>query len=171
MKSLAITGNFPEANVEALAVVVFKGEKADSGELKELDAVSGGLMGSVVGSDEFKGESGETALIRFAPKGKVKASRLLLIGGGEKSDYKSHNVSVAAGTAVRTFQKLKVKSLALSPRAEDGTVEVAQAAMQGALCSRFELDKYKSSDRTLPTIGTFGVHIEGAKSSEIKNGL
>ena len=171
MKSLAITGNFPEANVEALAVVVFKDEKADSGELKELDAVTSGLMSSVVGSDEFKGEPGETALIRFAPKGKVKASRLLLIGGGEKSDYKPYNVSVAAGTAVRTFQKLKVKSLALSPRAEDSTVEAAQAAMQGALCSRFELDKYKSSDRTLPTIGTFGVHIERAKSSEIKNGL
>ena len=36
MKFQGITGNFTEANVEALAVAVFKGEKASSGELKEL---------------------------------------------------------------------------------------------------------------------------------------
>jgi leucyl aminopeptidase len=171
MKSLAVTGNFPETNVDALAVVVFKGEKADSGELKALDAISGGLVRAVIGSDEFKGESGETSLIRFAPSGKVKASRLLLIGVGEKADYGNHHVSMAAGTAVRAFQKLKVKSLAFSPRAAGNAVEVAQAAMQGALCSRFELDKYKSADRTMPTVGSFGVHVEGAKSSDLRNGL
>ena len=40
MKSQAITGNFIESNVEALAVAVFKGEKASSGVLKELDELN-----------------------------------------------------------------------------------------------------------------------------------
>ena len=35
MKFQGITGNFTEANVEALAVAVFKGESAASGVLKD----------------------------------------------------------------------------------------------------------------------------------------
>jgi len=171
MKSLAITGNFPEANVEALAVVVFKGEQATSNGLKELDSVSGGLLSSIIGSEEFKGESGETVLIRFAPKGKVRASRLLLIGGGEMSECQAHHVGIAAGTALRAFNKQKIKSLALSPRTSLDAAAVAQAAIQGAICSTFELDKYKSSERSKQTVNTFGVHVEGAKPNDVKRGL
>jgi len=171
MKSLAITGNFPEANVEALAVVVFKGEQATSSGLKELDAVTGGLLGSVVGSEEFKGESGETALIRFTPKGKEKASRVLLIGGGDKTECMVHHVAVAAGTALRSFNKQKIKSVALSPRTSLDAASVAQAAIQGAICSAFELDKYKSADRSKQAVTTFGVHVEGAKPADLKKGL
>jgi leucyl aminopeptidase len=171
MKSLAITGNFPEANVEALAVVVFKGEQATSSGLKELDALTGGLLSSVVGSEEFKGESGETALIRFAPKGRVKATRVLLIGGGDKNECMAHHVGVAAGTALRAFNKQKIKSIALSPRTSLDAASVAQAAIQGAICSAFELDKYKSSDRSKQTVATFGVHVEGAKPADLKKGI
>ena len=171
MKSLAVTGSFPEANVEALAVAVFKGEKADAPDLQELDALTGGIMGSLLGTDEFKGEAGETVLLRFAPNGRNQASRLLLIGAGDREEYRSHNVSVVAGTAVRSMQKLKVKSVALAPRSGGNAVEVAQAAMQGAVCSQFELDKYKSADKTKSTVDNFGVYIAGAKPADLKNGM
>ena len=171
MRSVAVTGSFPEANVEALAVAVFKGEKANSAELQELDALTGGLLASVVGTDEFKGEPGETALIRFKPSGKAKATKLLLIGAGDKDEYRPHNVSVVAGTAVRALQKLKAKSVALAPRSGGNAVEVAQAAMQGAVCSQFELDKYKSSDKTKTTVDSFALFIAGAKPADLKNGL
>jgi leucyl aminopeptidase len=171
MKSLAVTGSFPEANVEALAVAVFKGENAGTQDLQELDALTGGIMGSLLGTDEFKGEAGETALLRFAPIGKNKASRLLLVGAGDREEYHSHNVSIVAGTAVRSLQKLKVKSVALAPRSGGNAVEVAQAAIQGAVCSQFELDKYKSADKTKSTIDTFGVFIAGAKPADVKNGI
>ena len=171
MRSLAITGNFPEANVEALAVVVFKGEKATSAGLKELDAVTGGLLGSLIGSDEFKGESGESTLVRFAPKGKVTASRLLLIGGGEKGDCKAHHIAVAVGAAVRFFNKQKVKTVALSPRTSLDAVSVGQAAFQGAITSTFELDKYRSADKSKQTVTTFGIHVDGAKPADLKKGI
>ena len=171
MKSLAVTGSFPEANVEALAVAVFKGENAGTQDLQELDALTGGIMGSLLGTDEFKGEAGETVLLRFAPTGKNKASRLLLVGAGDREEYRAHNVSIVAGTAVRSLQKLKVKSVALAPRSGGNAVEVAQAAIQGAVCSQFELDKYKSADKTKSTIDTFGVFIAGAKPADVKNGI
>ena len=72
-----------------LAVAVFKDEKATGGFLKDLDKLTGGLIASVIKSEEFKGEAGETVLLHFAPKGKVKASRFLLVGVGEKTDYKT----------------------------------------------------------------------------------
>jgi len=48
MKSQAITSNFQDANVEALAVAVFKDEKATGGFLKDLDKVTGDLIASVI---------------------------------------------------------------------------------------------------------------------------
>src|SRR5690606_34840979 len=119
----------------------------------------------------FKGESGETSLVRLAPKGKVKASRLLLIGGGDKNEYKPFNVAMAAGTAVRTFNKQKVKSVALSVRTSLDAASVAQSATQGAITSTFELDKYRSADRSKQTVSTFGIHVDGAKPADIKKGI
>ncbi len=68
MKFQGITGGFTEANVEALAVAVFKGEKAASAELKDLDKLTGGLVAEVMKSEGFKGDAGQTALLRFAAK-------------------------------------------------------------------------------------------------------
>ena len=65
MKFTGISGNFTEANADALAVTVFKGEKATSGILQDLDKLTGGLVSSVMKSEEFKGDSGQTALLRF----------------------------------------------------------------------------------------------------------
>ena len=47
-------GSFADADVQALAVPVFKDEKADEGLIKELDAASGGLVRSVIEAEEVK---------------------------------------------------------------------------------------------------------------------
>ena len=90
------TGNFSEADAEALAVVVFKGEKATSATLKDLDKLTGGGIAAVFKSEEFKGDKGQTALLRFASKGKVKARSLMLLGVGEQADYTTAEVAVAS---------------------------------------------------------------------------
>src|SRR5215210_488605 len=101
MKFQGITGNFAEANAEALAVAVFKGEKPGSGVLKELDQLTGGLIGPIIKTEEFKGDAGQIALIRFAADGNVKASRLLLVGVGDQAEYTGASVARAAGAATR----------------------------------------------------------------------
>ncbi len=172
MKSQAITSNFQDANVEALAVAVFKDEKATGGFLKDLDKVTGGLVASVIKNDEFKGETGETALVYFSGSGKVKANRLLLVGVGERQDYKASSVSALAGTAARALRKKNVKSFALAPRCDDDNVSsVAQYAMQGVLTSQFELDKYKTKDKNTKEINNFVLFVEGGKPADLKNGL
>ena len=171
MKSQAITGNFQEANVDALAVAVFKNEKATDGLLKDLDGLTGGLISQVIKEEDFKGEVGETALIRFAPSGKVKAKSVLLVGVGEKADYNSADIAAVSGGATRFLRKRNVKSFALATRLEDDVVEAARCAMQGVVTSQFELDKYKSSGKSKQEITNFVLYVEGARSSDLKNGL
>ncbi len=59
MQVEASRGPIEELDVQALAVAVFKSEKADDGFLKKLDELSGGLVRSVLDADEFTGKEGE----------------------------------------------------------------------------------------------------------------
>ena len=171
MESQGISGNFSEANVEALAVVVFKDEKASSDVLKELDDLTGGHISAVLKAEEFKGESGETSLLRITPKGKVKASRLLLVGAGDRTEYQAADVSIAAGTATRFLRKCNVKSIAFLPRYEGSALSAAQHAVQGAVTCQFELDKYKTKEKNDKAVTKFVVCVEGAKPADLKNGV
>jgi leucyl aminopeptidase len=172
MKSLAITDKFTDANVEALAVAVFKNEKASSDALKDLDVLTGGLIASVIKAEEFKGETGETALLRFAAAGKNKASRLLLIGVGDADDYSAADVANVAGTASRFLRKRNIKSFAFMPRCTGDATEIAQTSVQGVIVSHFELDKYKSKrDNEPKPLETFVVCVEGASKSDLQIGL
>jgi len=171
MKSQGITVNFSDANVDALAVAVFKDEKPTAAELKDLDKLTGGLVSALIKAGEFKGEPGDTALVRFAPKGSVKASRLLLVGVGEKADYKASDVAAVAGTATRFLRKRNLKSFALLPRCGADAKDVAQNAMQGFVTSQYELDKYKTKDKNENTVDSFVLCIDGAKPADLKDGL
>ena len=171
MKFQAITGDFAQADADALAVAVFKGEKAGSGELKDLDKMTGGLIGSVIKGEEFKGESGETAFLRFAAKGGVKAGRLLLVGMGERGEYKGPSVAQFAGAAVRFLRKRNIKRIALLARFDGDAVAAAQNAVQGCITSQFELDKYKTKDRNDKTVDAAIVCVNGANAADLKRGI
>lgn len=171
MKFQGISGNFSEANVEALAVAVFKGEKASSDSLKELDALTGGLIAAVIKNEEFKGESGSTVLIRFVAAGKVKATRLLLVGVGEEKEYTAAGIAAASGCATRYLRKRSVKSFAFMPRGGATAVEAAQNSICGAITSQFELDKYKTKDKNTKSVDLLVVCVDGAKPADLKNGI
>jgi leucyl aminopeptidase len=170
MKSKGINKNFADTKVDALATVVFKGEKVSDDFLKELDGLTDGQIKDVIAADEFKGEKGETVLLRFkADKGK--SGRLLLVGAGEKDEYRAAGVAVAAGTATRALRGLNYKSFAFSPRCGEDAVAVAANAFQGAITSQFELDKYKTKDKNDKEVESITVHIEDAKPADLKKGL
>src|SRR5690349_9684652 len=115
MKLTGINGNFTGANTAVLVVPVFKNEKATTYSLKDLDKLSGGLIAGLMKAEGFKGDSGQTALLRFVPKGKVKASRLLLVGVGDKADYRVSEVATVSGTATRYLRSRGLNGFALLP--------------------------------------------------------
>ena len=171
MKSQAIIGNYQDANVDAIAVAVFKGEKSGETFLQEIDDLTGGLVAPLFKNEEFKGEAGEVAVLRFASAKKGKAGKVLLIGVGEKAEYNAPAVSVLAGTAVRTLLKQNTKSFVLVPRAEIEAGETASAAMQCVVTSQYEIDKYKTKDKKDKALESFVLYVAGADEKALKDGL
>src|SRR5882724_2256047 len=110
------SGTIQELDVQALAVAVFKDEKADDGFLKELDGRCSGMIKSVVDGEELKGKEGETVFLHLSGNDNGKARRILLVGVGERSDYTRASVSEMAGTAVRSLRAKSIKSIGLAPR-------------------------------------------------------
>ncbi|MBV9241384.1 MAG: aminopeptidase, partial [Acidobacteria bacterium] len=171
MRFQGISGNFAEANADALAVPVFKGEKPTDGVLKGLDRVTKGLVSALFKAEGFKGDAGQEAFIRFEPRGKAKARGLLLLGVGDEKNYKAHSVAAATGAATRFFRKRNIKSFAILPRGSADAVETAQNAAQGAITSQFELDKYKTKDKLDKAVRTCVICIDGAQLPDIKHGI
>lgn len=171
MDTQVSTGQLKELDIQALAVAVFKDEKADEGFLKELDATTGGLIKSVIESEELKGKEGETIYLHLAgTDGGLKARRLLLVGVGVREDYGSAQVSQMAGTAARFLRGRSIKTFALVPRAEGDAEKCAAAAAEGAVMGLFEPDKYRTVEKEERMIDRVVVHIEGADEEALKRG-
>lgn len=171
MQVEASRGPIEELDVQALAVAVFKSEKADDGFLKKLDELSGGLVRSALDADEFSGKEGETAYFHLVGNNSLKARRLLLIGVGEASEYKSAQVSHMAGTAVRSLRSKNVKSIAVLPRASGDVFETAAKASEGAYIALFDPDKYRTVDKEEKTVDRFVVAVEGAEEDALQRGV
>ena len=169
-----LTTNAPgtDADVQALAVAVFKDEKADEGFLKDLDAAAGGLVRSVLESEELKGKEGETSYLHLAPGGEgPKARRLLLVGVGERADYGPAQVSQFAGAAVRHLRARNVKTVGLVARPEGADASrAAQAAAEGAIIGLFEPDKYRTLDKEERAVERVVVVHEGADAEALRGG-
>ncbi|MGH9943237.1 MAG: leucyl aminopeptidase [Pyrinomonadaceae bacterium] len=168
------TGSFGEANVQALAVAVFKDEKADEGLLRELDAATGGLIKSVIESEELKGKEGETVylLLGGGGGGGMKARRLLLVGVGEREGYQAAQVSQMAGAAVRALRQRNAKTIGLILRAPDGVAaeRAATVVVEGALYGMFELDKYRTIDKEERQIERLTIVASGGDAEALKRG-
>src|SRR5439155_23496324 len=87
-----------------------------------------------------------------------------------KAKHKVADVASTAGCATRFLRKRNVKSFALLPRCDSDAITVAQSAVQGAITSQFELDKYKTKDKNEKSVTNFVVCIEGAKPGDVSTG-
>jgi len=175
---MQVTGSakrYAEDEAQALAVAVFINEKADEGFLKELDAATGGLVRSVIETGELKGKEGEIVYMHLAAAdsggaGKLKAQRLLLLGVGERADYKPAQISQTAGAVTRFLRSKNVKSIAFVPRADGDAESVVAAAVEGGIMSLFDPDKYRTSDKEERTVDRFTVIIEDADENALQQG-
>ena len=155
MQVEANRGPIEELDVQALAVAVFKNEKADEGFLKKLDELSGGLVRSALDAEEFAGKEGETAYFHLVGNNNLKARRLLLIGVGEAKDYSNAQVSQMAGTAVRSLRSKNVKTIAVLPRSSGDAAATAKSAVEGAYIALFDPDKYRTVEKEEKTDRAF----------------
>ncbi len=171
MQVEAKAGRYQEIEAQALATVVFKEEKADEGFLKDLNEATGGLVKSVIESEELTGKEGETAFLHLAGDGKIRAQRLLLVGAGVKTDYQPAQVAQAAGTAARFLRSKNVKSVVFVPRAEGDSSIIASSAVQGVIIGLFEPDKYRTVEKEERLIERLVINEEGGNEDSLKRGV
>ena len=170
MEILGSAGNYLEEDVQALAVAVFKDEKADEGFLKELDDATGGLIRSVIESEELKGKEGDTVYLHLASGGQTKAKRLLLLGVGAREDFKTPQISQFAGAAVRSLRARNIKTVGIIPRVEGDAEKVAAAAAEGAVIALFDPDKYRTVDKEERKVDRTVVIVPGADADALTRG-
>jgi leucyl aminopeptidase len=170
MRVEATSGGFSDVDVQALAVAVFQDEKADDGVLKELDRLSGGLVKSVIDSEELKGKEGETVLLHLAGDQGSKARRLLLVGVGDKADYQLGKVSQMAGTSGRFLRNRNIKSIGLLPRGEGDIEDIASTTVEGAIIGLFEPDKYRTVEKEKREVERIVVIVSGGKNDALQRG-
>jgi leucyl aminopeptidase len=164
-------GNILDTDVQAVAVAVFKDEKADDGFLKELDGPCNGMIKSVLDGEELTGKEGETAFLHLSGSTAGKASRLLLIGVGDRGEYTRASVSQMAGAAVRILRGKGIKSISVVPRFDGDVEDTGAAAAEGAVIATFDLDKYRTTDKEERLIERLAVFIDGADSAAIERGI
>jgi leucyl aminopeptidase len=165
------SGSFQGLDVQALAIAVFKDEKADDGFLKDLDAMTGGVISSVIESEELKGKEGETVYLHLVRNSEIKAQRLLLVGVGEREEYTTTQVSQMAGTAVRMLRGQNAKSIAVVPRLDGNAEEIASVVVEGSFIALFDPDKYRTSDKEEREITRLVVVMDGAEETGLKRGV
>ena len=169
MKVFATSTPINEIDAHALAVAVFKDEKANDGLLKTLDRAVAGLIDDVLASEEFAAKEGETAYFHVSGKG-LKARRLLLIGCGDRADYKAAQITQLAGTAARFLRSKNAKTIAIAPRAGGDDEGTAQKVIVGAIMGLFEPDKYRTKDKEKRELQSITVAIDGADKKAIQRG-
>jgi leucyl aminopeptidase len=164
------SGPYQEIDVQTLAIAVFKDEKADAGFLKDLDEITGGVISSLIETEELKGKEGETVYLHLVGNSEIKGQRLLLVGVGERDEYTTTQVSQMAGTAVRALRGKNAKSIAVVPRLDGNAEEVASVVVEGSFIALFDQDKYRTSDKEEREITRLVVVMDGAEI-DLKRGV
>jgi len=133
-----------ELETECLAVVVLDAGSKEKPEVtvQTSDAEVRAAAAAVLASGEVVGKMYETTLLHQPAK--LKAKRLLLIGGGKAKTFSAADLRKLAGAAARSLKPRGIRSFAfVAPESVDAEVAV-KAIVEGAFVGNFDPDTYKS---------------------------
>lgn len=128
---------------DATAIGIFEGETPNGNFTEEIDKLIGGTIKSLFETGEFTGKNGETAFIHNT--GDFKSKRILLLGLGKPEEFNIDIVRKSAGAASRFLRSKKCRNFTYILRSQFPEIESAQAAVEGAIISEFDPDKYHTN--------------------------
>ncbi len=152
-----------EVETDCLVVTVLdRGDKdKPQAALETSDAIVREAAAEVIASGEITGKAFETALLHHPAK--MKAKRLLLLGGGKAKTFSAFDLRRLAGAAVRTLKSRGLRSFAfVMPEAGLAADDAVKSIVEGAFVGNFDSDTYKS-DRKDQKIDALTVVASGDK--------
>ena len=150
MKTILSLAVPAEVETECLAVVVLDRSEKDRGSkdkpevtVESGDATVRAATSDVMAGGEVSGKMFEVTLLHRPAK--LKAKRLLLIGGGKTKDFGSSELRKLAGAVVRFLKPKGIRSFTF--QVPEGLVkgeEAVKAVVEGCFVGNFDPDTYKS---------------------------
>jgi len=165
MKTNLSVANPAEIETECLVTVVLDRGTKDKTEIfiETADAVVKEAAQEIIGNGEVSGKTFETALLHHPAK--LKAKRLLLIGGGKPKNFTASELRKLAGAAARLLKSKSIRSFAfLAPTENIKNEDAVAAIVEGAFVGNFDPDTYKS-DRKDKKIDSLTVVASGDQSA------
>ena len=165
-----------EVETECLVAIVLdkaekgKGEK-DKPQLsvETSDAAVKDAAADVISGGEVTGKTFEATLLHHPAK--LKAKRLLLLGGGKAKSFSAFELRRLAGAAVRTLKSRGLRSFAiLAPEAGLKMEDSVKAIVEGAFVGNFDPDYYKS-DRKDQKIDALTVVARGGDQAKLQQAV
>jgi leucyl aminopeptidase len=147
MKTILSVSNAAELDTECLAVVVLDRGEKDKSEavISATEPALKEAAADMIASGEISGKALEIALLHRPDK--LKAKRLLLVGGGKANNFGSFELRRTAGAALRFLKPKGIRSFAfVAPEGLNGE-EAVEAIVEGAFVGNFDPDTYKSDRR------------------------
>jgi leucyl aminopeptidase len=147
-----------------VAVVLDRGEK-DKTEafVASSDKAVQDAATEVIASGETTGKNFETTLLHNPAK--LKAKRLLLLGGGKAQKFSASDLRKLAGAAVRGLKSRSLRSFAfVAPESGIPAGEAVRAIVEGALIGNFDSNTYQS-DRKDQQIDALTVVARGEQAA------
>jgi leucyl aminopeptidase len=150
MKSQLVSTQPEAIEADALAIILFEKTDENPEPWSAADRLAGGLAAELYSSQEFTGKLHQTTLIH-RPAG-VKASRLLLIGGGNRAEFSGARLRQAAGVGARTLKAKGVKRLAMLPPDALAPSHQVGPLVEGVALANYEADAYKTENKDAKSI-------------------
>ena len=163
MKTNLSFANPAEVEAECLVAVVLDHGPKDKSEVSVAasDVSIKDIAAEVIASGEVTGKIFETTLLHRPAR--LKARRLLLLGGGKTKNFSTSELRKVAGAAVRFLKPKGIRNFAfLVPENSNGE-EAVKAIVEGAFVGNFDPDTYKS-DRKDHKIDSVTVVARGEKA-------
>ena len=113
MKAQLVSTSHEAIEADALALILFEKTDENSEPWSAANGLTGGLAGELYSSQEFTGKLHQTALIHRSVG--AKATRLLLVGGGNRAEFSGMRLRQAAGAAARFLKGKGIRRLAMLP--------------------------------------------------------
>jgi leucyl aminopeptidase len=159
---------------DLIVVNLFQGVDKPGGATGAVDAALGGAITALIASGDFRGKSGETAVLYT--RGAIPAARVLLAGLGEQEKFSADVARSVAGEVARSVRELGVRRYASVVHGAGagglGPAVAAQALVEGTVLGsyRFQVHKTETASKVADLEGLTVVAFDEAQAAAISAG-
>jgi leucyl aminopeptidase len=154
----SLQGAPQEAHVDLLAFTTF-GDPSKDSIFKSVDSALGGVLIDVAKSESFDGKTGQSIVVHT--HGRIPAKRVLVVGGGAKSEFTNPHIRDIAATVAQIANKVGAATSGLLLPSLGASREplLLQFAAEGVYLGTYKFGRYLTGEdhKRTPSLKSFGI--------------